>query len=269
MNLAGIVYWFNPVVRLAMKEMRNDREVACDTSVLKMIDEEDYEDYGNTLINYAEKISLTPFPFAAGLGGSMKQMQRRILNIASYQKPTFWNQIRGITVFSIITVLLLGITPILSTYAAEANLYKWNTPDEKISQIDLSAYFEKYEGSFVLYNSNADYWNIYDMEQATTRVAPNSTYKIYESLFALEEGIITPEKSFITWNKEEYPFEAWNSDQTLQSAMTFSVNWYFQTLDRQLGKSNLQSYIQKIGYGNKNIIMSRNPVMSIILQLIF
>ncbi len=103
MNIAGIIYWFNPAVWAALKEMRNDREVACDTSVLKMLNEEDYEDYGNTLINFAEKISLTPFPFAAGLGGNMKQIHRRILNIASYQKPTIWKQIRGLTAFSIRT----------------------------------------------------------------------------------------------------------------------------------------------------------------------
>ena len=44
--------------------------------VLKMLEEDDYADFGNTLINFAEKISLTPFPFAAGLGGNMKQMKR-------------------------------------------------------------------------------------------------------------------------------------------------------------------------------------------------
>ena len=89
MNLAGVIYWFNPLVWYALKEMRNDREVACDTSVLKMLEEDAYEDYGNTLINFAEKVSLTPFPFAAGLGGNMKQMKMRIINIASYEKPTF------------------------------------------------------------------------------------------------------------------------------------------------------------------------------------
>ena len=72
MNLAGVVYWFNPLVWYALKEMCNDREVACDTSVLKMLEEDAYEDYGNTLINFAEKVSLTPFPFAAGLGGNME-----------------------------------------------------------------------------------------------------------------------------------------------------------------------------------------------------
>ena len=50
MFLTAILYWFNPIVWYALKEMRNDREIACDTSVLKMLDECDYEKYGNTLI---------------------------------------------------------------------------------------------------------------------------------------------------------------------------------------------------------------------------
>ena len=73
------------------------------------------------------------------------------------------------------------------------------------------------------------------------------------ALFGLEEGIITPEDSLIAWNGENYPFEAWNADQTLQSAMSASVNWYFQSVDEQLGAADLSKYIQKIGYGNENM----------------
>lgn len=253
MNLAGIVYWFNPFVWYALKEMRSDREVACDTSVLKMLDEEAYEDYGSTLINFAEKVSLTPFPFASGLGGSMKQMKRRIINIASYKKPTFRKNLKGVTAFILTAVLLLGLTPFISTYAADKSRCQWDSSLENVSYADLSAYFGEYEGSFVLYDSENDSWNIHDREHAALRVSPNSTYKIYDALFALEEGIITPDDSFIPWNGKNYPFEAWNADQTLQSAMNASVSWYFQTLDEQLEADTLYSYIQEIGYGNKNM----------------
>ena len=253
MNFAGVIYWFNPLVWYALKEMRNDREVACDTSVLKMLEEDDYADYGNTLINFAEKISLTPFPFAAGLGGNMKQMKRRIINIASYEKPTFIKRVKGMTAFMLTAVLLLGFAPFISTYAADGSHYQWDSSSENISYVDLSTYFGEYEGSFVLYDLENDAWSIHNKDHATLRVAPNSTYKIYDALFGLEEGIITPENSFIAWNGENYPFEAWNADQTLQSAMNSSVNWYFQKVDEQLGASDVYSYIQEIGYGNKNM----------------
>ena len=253
MNFAGVLYWFNPFVWFALREMRNDREVACDTSVLKMLEEDDYENYGNTLINFIEKVSISPFPFAASLSGNMKQIKRRIINIASYEKPTFYKKLKGMTAFILTTVLIMGLTPFISTYAADESHYQWKSSSENISYVDFSKYFGKYEGSFVLYDLGNDAWSIHDIEHATLRVAPDSTYKIYDALFGLEEGVITPEDSFIAWNGKNYPFETWNSDQTLQSAMTSSVNWYFQAIDEQLTSTNIRNYIQQIGYGNENV----------------
>ena len=253
MNFAGVLYWFNPFVWFALREMRNDREIACDTSVLKMLEEDDYEDYGNTLINFIEKVSISPFPFAASLSGNMKQIKRRIINIASYEKPTFYKKLKGMTAFILTTVLIMGLTPFISTYAADESHYQWKSSSENISYVDFSKYFGKYEGSFVLYDLGNDAWSIHDIEHATLRVAPDSTYKIYDALFGLEEGVITPEDSFIAWNGESYPFEAWNADQTLQSAMASSVNWYFQSVDEQLGTTSVYDYIKEIGYGNKNM----------------
>ena len=253
MNFVGVLYWFNPFVWFALREMRNDREIACDTSVLKMLEADDYEDYGNTLINFIEKVSSSPFPFASSLSGNMKQMKRRIINIASYEKPTFYKKLKGLTAFILIAVLILGLTPFISTYAADESRYQWKSSSENISYVDFSKYFGKYEGSFVLYDLENDIWSIHDIEHATLRVAPDSTYKIYDALFGLEEGVITPEDSFIAWNGKNYPFETWNSDQTLQSAMTSSVNWYFQAIDEQLASTNIHNYIQQIGYGNENV----------------
>lgn len=253
MNLAGIIYWFNPLVWYALKEMRSDREIACDTSVLKLLKSEDYVAYGNTLINFAEKISLTPFPFASGISGNMKQMKRRILNIASYERPNLQKKLKSITAFLLLSILLLGLTPFVSTYAADENHYHWNTSSKNYSEIDFRNYFGKYEGSFVLYDLKKDTWKIHDMERATLRIAPNSTYKIYNALFGLEKDIITPENSFIQWNGITYPFEAWNKDQILSSAMSASVNWYFGYIDEQLGETSVQEYLHKIGYGNEDL----------------
>lgn len=35
--------------------------------------------------------------------------------------------------------------------------------------------------------------------------------------------------------------------------MQNSVNWYFQSLDKQLGKTNITYYIHELGYGNQNV----------------
>ncbi len=252
MTLTGILYWFNPMVWIALKEMRNDREIACDTSVLNMLEPDSYEDYGMTLIHFAEKLSRPAFPFAAGLSGSMSQMKRRILNIAAYETPTTKKRLTGMTAFLMVTVLLLNLSPLLSANAAKDDYYGWDTSHKNINVIDLSSCFQGYEGSFVLYDLAQDSWNIYDMDRAALRVSPDSTYKIYDALIGLEAGVITPEASAMEWNRELYPFQEWNADQTLQSAMSASVNWYFQEIDKQIGISAIDRYLREIGYGNEN-----------------
>lgn len=252
MTLTGILYWFNPMVWIALKEMRNDREIACDTSVLNMLEPDSYEDYGMTLIHFTEKLSRPAFPFSAGLSGNMSQMKRRILNIAAYETPTAKKRLTGMTAFLMVTVLLTSLAPLLSANAAKDDYYGWDTSHKNINVIDLSSCFQGYEGSFVLYNMAQDTWNIYDMDRAALRVSPDSTYKIYDALIGLEAGVITPEASTMEWNRELYPFQEWNADQTLQSAMSASVNWYFQEIDKQLGTSAIDRYLREIRYGNEN-----------------
>jgi len=72
---------------------------------------------------------------------------------------------------------------------------------KNISTIDLSNHFNGYQGSFVLYDTNQNAWNIFNIENAKERIAPNSTYKIYDALLGLESGIITPVRFFLLFNR--------------------------------------------------------------------
>ena len=231
--------------------MRNDREVACDTSVLELLDEDSFGNYGNTLINFAEKVSLTPFPFFAGISGSMKQMRKRVRNIANYRPASPHKKFVSVLIYGITAFFLLGFAPVLSIPAAENNRYYFNDRNKDISYVDLRSTFGEYNGSFVLYDASENSWLIYNKEYASERIPPASTFKIYSALFSLESGIITPEHSLLRWDGSTYEYGAWNKDQTLQSAMQNSVNWYFQALDRQSDLSSIRDYVQKIGYGNR------------------
>ena len=255
MNLAAIVYWFHPLVRWALREMRLDRELACDAAVLERLEAADQEAYGSALIDFAEKISRRPFPFAAGLSGSKKQIYRRILQIVSWRKPSAGRKRMsrlaggGIALVLILSVLILS-APLLSTHYAGEARYRWESFSVPPVIMDLSAYFGDCEGSFVLYDEAADAWYIHDMEHALLRTSPESTWKIYDALIGLEEGVITPDRSLLAWDGTSWPFGAWNRNQDLRSAMGASVNWYFQEIDRQLGPAVLRQRIGELGYGN-------------------
>lgn len=293
MNLFSVLYWFHPLVRYALKEMRTDREIACDASVLKLLTENEYAAYGNTLINLAEKNASAPSPFAAGISGTMKQMQKRIAHIASYQNHTgranrsgqsgctygggqseyangsgqsgcihaterkklFTNK-KELAACAAITATLWGLAPLLSTCAADVDVYQWDVSSKKVVEIDASAYFQGYAGSFVLYDLTKDAWHVYDKNRATLRVSPASTYKLYSALLGLEAGIITPEQSRLPWDGTDYPIKSWNADQNLDSAMRSSVNWYFQEIDRRLGMPAIYKYVKRIGYGNQALSSS-------------
>ena len=251
MNLALIVYWFNPVVWYVLKEVKADREIACDTFVLQMLDAGDYVHYGNTLLNFAQKVSNFPFSLAAGIGGNQKQIKKRILNIALYRPPGKCFKIREGVLFFFLIVLVLESTTLIPVLASGSG---FSPPKEaEIHTDDLAGYFADYDGCFVLYDSNADTWDIYNETLAATRFPPNSTYKIYSALFALEQQFVTPADSSLAWDKNFYPFPEWNRDHDLKSAMQNSVNWYFQELDRRADFDTLKEFYRTIGYGNQDL----------------
>ena len=109
------------------------------------------------------------------------------------------------------------------------------------------------DGSFVLYDSQTGLWKIYRPELAVQRFSPASTFKIYSALHGLEKGIISPESSSMKWDGTPCAFPRWEQDQTLDSAMKDSVNWYFQNIDQLLGRTEISSFLKKINYGNKQI----------------
>ena len=251
-NTVNVFYWFNPLIWYFLKRIRQERELACDSAVLQLLKETEYKSYGNTLINFAETIALSPFPFTMGISGNIKQLKGRILNIASFHQPTFKQKIRGYLICIFVSTIIIGCIPILSVYASDQTGYHFDTIEKNITQLNLSSNFGDYTGSFVLYDQSADKWNIYNMDHASTRVSPNSTYKIYDALLGLESGIITPEHSTFTWNGEPYPFNSWEADQDLTSAIHNSVNWYFQAIDSQAGFEAVRTFLQTINYGNQN-----------------
>lgn len=247
---ARVIFWFHPVVLLALKEIQADKEKACDASVLKMLPSEEYIPYGNTLINFAEKLSSPAFLWANGMGSGMRQMKKRILNIAGYRRQTVWQSLREKCIFALILLFFLESAARMPVYASQD--FGLLPPSQMTSSVDLSTFFEGYDGCFVFYDSMENQWLLYNKKQCTQRTAPESTYKIYSALLGLENKTITPDSTFMPWDGTPYAIEQWNRDQTLSSAMRDSVNWYFQELDKRAGNDALKEFCATLGYGNQD-----------------
>ena len=70
------------------------------------------------------------------------------------------------------------------------------------SQSDDKKYYDQFkvEGSFVLYDPQADKYIFYNQEQSEHTFSPASTYKICNSLIGLETGVIKDENFVIPWD---------------------------------------------------------------------
>lgn len=74
---------------------------------------------------------------------------------------------------------------------------------------DFGKYFQKagVKGTFLLYNLKQDRYLVYNRQRANSRIVPASTYKILNSLIALETGVVADENEIIKWDgvKREFP----------------------------------------------------------------
>ena len=252
-----VIYWFNPFIWYGFRVLQKDREIACDNSVIHIVGKSQSTNYGYTLIRYAQRMPHNAFlsPLSR-LGGEKKVMIQRIKEIASYKSNTPKQRRKSAVLLLLICTMVYCLSPLLTVYASQDASY--NFQSQNVEAMDLSSYFKGTDGTFVLYDTVSDQYQIYNQELSTKRISPDSTFKIYSGLFALEEDIIHYDASGQKWDGTTYSFDTWNKDQTLATAMQNSVNWYFQNLDIQLGYQKLYSYYKKISYGNCDLTAGIN-----------
>lgn len=118
---------------------------------------------------------------------------------------------------------------------------------------DLGKYYEQYkvEGSFVLFNQNADKYLLYNEKQFKETFIPASTFKICNSLIGLETGVIRDEDFVIPWDSVSRS-PAWDKDHTLKTAFQTSAVWYYQELARRVGGQQMKHWLDKTSFGNSD-----------------
>lgn len=131
-----------------------------------------------------------------------------------------------------------------------------NTQDPPVTlREDFKPFFDAHqvEGSILIYDLQEGAFSGYNAERFKTAFIPASTYKIFNSLVALETGVIADENEVIPWDGKDRDYKAWNQDHTLRSAITYSAVWFYQELARRIGEERMQHYVDEAGYGNQDI----------------
>ena len=105
----------------------------------------------------------------------------------------------------------------------------------------------------MLYDAADQRWLRYHPEVCRIRATPCSTFKVLNSLIALETGVASGPDFSLPWDGTHYPIELWNHDQTLRSAFSVSCVWYFQALAARIGLERYRRILPKVGYGNADV----------------
>ncbi|OKH41643.1 class D beta-lactamase [Nostoc calcicola FACHB-389] len=120
---------------------------------------------------------------------------------------------------------------------------------------NLGRHFQEFgrEGSILIYDSQNKRTYEHNPERNGNAIAPASTFKIFNSLVALETGVIPDDVAVLTWDGIGREIDAWNHDTNLRQAFKNSTVWFYQVLARRAGYERMQQFINKVGYGNRQI----------------
>jgi beta-lactamase regulating signal transducer with metallopeptidase domain len=79
-------HWFNPVLWLALRRLRRDRELVCDAMVMRVVGKEERSAYGNTLLKLLEHCQSPQLSsISVPVLNHKTQIKRRIIMIAQFK----------------------------------------------------------------------------------------------------------------------------------------------------------------------------------------
>lgn len=134
--------------------------------------------------------------------------------------------------------------------------------ETEISTNEVVPAEEKSEGIIHFSSSktiSSSTFNTYNDERAETRFSPCSTFKIPNTLIALEEGILKSIDETVKWDKEKHILDPdmseelrgkWARDMNLKNAFATSCVWFYQEIAKQVPPSLMKRYLKEFKYGN-------------------
>jgi beta-lactamase class D len=124
---------------------------------------------------------------------------------------------------------------------------------QKEAKLPCMELFHDVQGTLIVKNLKTDRVYVCNPERSQQRFTPESSFKVPNALIGLETGAARDEYDVKRWDGVVRPFEEWNRDHTLGSAMRASAIWYYQAMARDIGTERMKSYVERIRYGNMDI----------------
>ncbi|WP_461017252.1 class D beta-lactamase [Streptomyces daliensis] len=120
---------------------------------------------------------------------------------------------------------------------------------------DLESVFRQAgtRGAFALYDVRDRRWTLVNRERAEQRAVPASTFKVMNSLVALESGAVRDETEVVPYGGKPQRLDAWEHNMNLRDAIRASNLPVYQEVARRIGRHTMEKWLDRVGYGNRHI----------------
>ncbi len=119
---------------------------------------------------------------------------------------------------------------------------------------DWAAAFEQHdgEGTIVVHQLGTGVVLTHNSDRAEQPYLPASTFKILNSLIALNTGAVSSVDEQIPWDGVARS-DGWDRDHSLRSGIQVSAVWMYQEVARRVGEEDMASLVAATEYGNADI----------------
>lgn len=112
---------------------------------------------------------------------------------------------------------------------------------------------ENLQGTLVIISPDKDFY-VHNVERANIRYSPASTFKIYNSLIALDLKVVDSiDRIFYYYDGVDKTNVNWEDDTSLKTGIKNSNQLAFKALAELIGKDDMQKSLERLNYGNQKI----------------
>jgi beta-lactamase class D len=108
-------------------------------------------------------------------------------------------------------------------------------------------------GTIALFDSQDGVLGCSDVKRCWQAFIPASTFKIPNSMIALETGVVEGPDTVMKWDGQHYSVDAWNQDLKFRDAFRVSCVPCYRAIARKVGDKVEQEWVNKLDYGNHDI----------------
>jgi len=109
------------------------------------------------------------------------------------------------------------------------------------------------KGSILIYDLKDDKYYSNNFTWAKKGNLPASTFKITNSIIALETGVVENDSTLFKWNGEERRLRIWERDMIFKEAFHYSCVPCYQEVARKIGVKRMNEYLDKLDYGKMEV----------------